>query len=152
MNNKPLIAAAVFAVAGLAFLIYSWSAYSEAAAAAQYDLAAWQNARPVRIQYAELRAEYEALDTTANVPGNPDLIAVLGELRTQAEIPPEQMTIRNERVSFDDVSMQQMGRFFAALRQQHGYLVVRNIRLVENPEGGRGHFNWNMTISLPETD
>lgn len=148
--NKPLLIAAVFVVAAMGFLVYSWVGHADITARAAEHRTDWEKTAQQRQQYTKLKQELKQLDVVAPPRGKLDLTAVMGELRDAAGIDAKQMEVRGERVMFTGIGLKTAGALFHLLRTKHGYLTVREIRMQPTPKGEPGQFNWTLLISTPD--
>jgi len=149
--NKPMLFAAIFVAAALAFLVYSWVTYNDARAMADESRADWELTASQRKQFADLRRQIAQLEITAPPRGRTDLIAVMGQLRDKTGIDESQMQVRGERVLFTGITIATMGELFNLIRTSYAYLVVREIRMQPTPKAEPGQFNWTLMVSIPET-
>jgi len=148
--NKPIVFAAVFVAAALAFLIWSWVAYDNARAMADENRINWELTAQQRQQFVDLQRQLKQLDTASPPAGKSDLIALMGELRDKTGIDPSQMEVRGDRVSFTGITIATMGELFNLIRTRYPYLVVREIRMQPTPKAEPGQFNWTLMVRIPE--
>lgn len=152
--SKPLIAATVFAACGLVFLLAMAVRHSDARDNYRQVDDLWRNSRQTQQKFVDLVAQLP--EKKGKAPKDFDVPSMMLKLSKQLKIDaPEvskQGAARGQRrhsVTFQNQTLDTIGKVLVQIRKQFKFLTVRNIEATRSAGSDAATFKWTLTIASP---
>ena len=154
--SKPLIAATIFAACALVFLLTMGVRYSGAKDAYSQADDLWRNSRKTQQKFVDLVVQLP--EDKGKTPKDFDVPSIMLNLSKQLNLDAPEVNKRGaargqqlHSVTFQNQSLDTIGKVLLQVRKQFKFLTVRNIEATRSAGTDAATFKWTLTIASPLT-